>query len=33
MTGLEIKRAAENYVDEAIDDPEAVDAINAACPR
>jgi len=33
MTGLEIKRAAENYVDEAIDDLEAVDAINAALSK
>jgi hypothetical protein len=30
MTGIEIKRAAENYVDEFIDDPEAVTAINRA---
>ena len=33
MTGVEIKRAAENYVDEAIDDAEAVDAINAALSK
>lgn len=30
MTGLEIKKAAENYVDEFIDDPEVMTAINRA---
>jgi len=30
MTGIEIKQSAENYIDEFIDDPEAVTAINRA---
>lgn len=30
MTGIQIKQSAENYVDEFIDDPEAVTAINRA---
>lgn len=30
MNGIEIKKAAENYIDEFIDDPEAVTAINRA---
>lgn len=33
MTAQEIKAAAENYIDEAIDDDEAVTAINAAMSK